>query len=109
MLFNYPTDTPSPLSDSKSGHTLSPPAVGSMHRQRSATLGAERSKENQHFNRSLHDDRDWVAKETGIGEHHSIYFCEHAHADSSAYYHSQAVTVREIDFSYLKGRKNGKG
>uniref|UniRef100_A0A673J652 PHD finger protein 20-like n=1 Tax=Sinocyclocheilus rhinocerous TaxID=307959 RepID=A0A673J652_9TELE len=56
--------TPSPLSDSKSGHALSPPAVGSMHRQRSATLGAERSKENQHFNRSLHDDRDWVAKET---------------------------------------------
>uniref|UniRef100_A0A673J3C6 PHD finger protein 20-like n=1 Tax=Sinocyclocheilus rhinocerous TaxID=307959 RepID=A0A673J3C6_9TELE len=55
--------TPSPLSDSKSGHTLSPPAVV-MHRQRSATLGAERSKENQHFNRSLHDDRDWVAKET---------------------------------------------
>uniref|UniRef100_A0A8C1W3E6 PHD finger protein 20, b n=1 Tax=Cyprinus carpio TaxID=7962 RepID=A0A8C1W3E6_CYPCA len=57
--------TPSPLSDSKSGRTLSPPAVA-MHRQRSATLGAERSKENQHFNRSLHDDRDWVAKETGI-------------------------------------------
>uniref|UniRef100_A0A9J7WY45 PHD finger protein 20, b n=1 Tax=Cyprinus carpio carpio TaxID=630221 RepID=A0A9J7WY45_CYPCA len=55
--------TPSPLSDSKSGRTLSPPAVA-MHRQRSATLGAERSKENQHFNRSLHDDRDWVAKET---------------------------------------------
>ncbi|KAI2649922.1 PHD finger protein 20 [Labeo rohita] len=50
----------------KSG--LSPPAVGSMHRQRSATLGAERSKENQHFNRSLHDDRDWVAKETGVKE-----------------------------------------
>uniref|UniRef100_A0A672QAT3 PHD finger protein 20-like n=1 Tax=Sinocyclocheilus grahami TaxID=75366 RepID=A0A672QAT3_SINGR len=62
-----PTDTPSPLSDSKSGHTLSPPAVV-MHRQRSATLGAERSKENQHFNRSLHDDRDWVAKETGVKE-----------------------------------------
>ncbi|XP_067227283.1 PHD finger protein 20b isoform X1 [Chanodichthys erythropterus] len=61
-------NTPSPLSDSKSGHTLSPPAVGSMHRQRSATLGAERSKENQHFNRSLHDDRDWVAKETGVKE-----------------------------------------
>ncbi|KAF4096917.1 PHD finger protein 20b isoform X1 [Onychostoma macrolepis] len=60
--------TPSPLSDSKSGHALSPPAVGSMHRQRSATLGAERSKENQHFNRSLHDDRDWVAKETGAKE-----------------------------------------
>ncbi|XP_067302811.1 PHD finger protein 20b isoform X2 [Pseudorasbora parva] len=60
--------TPSPLSDSKSGHTLSPPAVGSMHRQRSATLGAERSKENQHFNRSLHDDRDWVAKETAVKE-----------------------------------------
>ncbi|XP_016348481.1 PHD finger protein 20-like isoform X1 [Sinocyclocheilus anshuiensis] len=59
--------TPSPLSDSKSGHTLSPPAVV-MHRQRSATLGAERSKENQHFNRSLHDDRDWVAKETGVKE-----------------------------------------
>ncbi|XP_051736725.1 PHD finger protein 20b isoform X3 [Ctenopharyngodon idella] len=61
-------NTSSPLSDSKSGHTLSPPAVGSMHRQRSATLGAERSKENQHFNRSLHDDRDWVAKETGVKE-----------------------------------------
>ncbi|XP_048034034.1 PHD finger protein 20b isoform X3 [Megalobrama amblycephala] len=61
-------NTPSPLSDSKSGHTLSPPAVGSTHRQRSATLGAERSKENQHFNRSLHDDRDWVAKETGVKE-----------------------------------------
>uniref|UniRef100_A0A9J8BV63 PHD finger protein 20, b n=1 Tax=Cyprinus carpio carpio TaxID=630221 RepID=A0A9J8BV63_CYPCA len=59
--------TPSPLSDSKSGRTLSPPAVA-MHRQRSATLGAERSKENQHFNRSLHDDRDWVAKETGAKE-----------------------------------------
>uniref|UniRef100_A0A8C1XL94 PHD finger protein 20, b n=1 Tax=Cyprinus carpio TaxID=7962 RepID=A0A8C1XL94_CYPCA len=55
--------TPSPLSDSRSGRTLSPPAVA-MHRQRSATLGAERSKENQHFNCSLHDDRDWVAKET---------------------------------------------
>ncbi|XP_057175483.1 PHD finger protein 20b isoform X2 [Triplophysa rosa] len=60
--------TPSPLSDSKSGHALSPPVVGSMHRQRSATLGAERSKENQHINRSLHDDRDWVAKETGAKE-----------------------------------------
>ncbi|XP_051517764.1 PHD finger protein 20-like isoform X2 [Myxocyprinus asiaticus] len=60
--------TPSPLSDSKSGHTLSPPAAGSMHRQRSNTLGAERSKENQHINRSLHDDRDWVAKETGQKE-----------------------------------------
>ncbi|XP_051948134.1 PHD finger protein 20-like isoform X2 [Xyrauchen texanus] len=61
-------NTPSPLSDSKSGHTLSPPAAGSMHRQRSNTLGAERSKENQHINRSLHDDRDWVAKETGQKE-----------------------------------------
>uniref|UniRef100_A0A9J7X640 PHD finger protein 20, b n=1 Tax=Cyprinus carpio carpio TaxID=630221 RepID=A0A9J7X640_CYPCA len=59
--------TPSPLSDSRSGRTLSPPAVA-MHRQRSATLGAERSKENQHFNCSLHDDRDWVAKETGAKE-----------------------------------------
>lgn len=94
-----PADTPSPLSDSKSGRTLSPPAVA-MHRQRSATLGAERSKENQHFNRSLHDDRDWVAKETGIGEHrdHSMHLCAHAHADSSAYYHNQAMTVIEIDF-----------
>lgn len=60
--------TPSPLSDSKSGHSLSPPAVGIKHRQRSATLGAERSKENQVFNRSLHDDRDWVAKETALKE-----------------------------------------
>ncbi|XP_065105953.2 PHD finger protein 20b isoform X1 [Paramisgurnus dabryanus] len=60
--------TPSPLSDSKSGHTLSPPGVGSMHRQRSSTLGSERSKENQHSNRSLHDERDWVARETGVKE-----------------------------------------
>ncbi|XP_051515279.1 PHD finger protein 20-like isoform X2 [Myxocyprinus asiaticus] len=64
--------TLSPLSDSKPGHTLSPPAAGSMHRQRSNTLGAERSKENQHINRSLHDDRDWVAKETGIKERESL-------------------------------------
>ncbi|TRY54063.1 hypothetical protein DNTS_034493, partial [Danionella cerebrum] len=53
--------TPSPLADSKSG-------VGSMNRQRSTTLGSERSKENQHFNRSLHDNRDWVAKETAVKE-----------------------------------------
>ncbi|XP_026114610.1 PHD finger protein 20-like isoform X1 [Carassius auratus] len=59
--------TPSPLSDSKSGRTLSPPAVPA-HRQRSATLGTERSKENQHFNHSLHDDTDWVTKETGAKE-----------------------------------------
>lgn len=75
-LHHLPTDTPSPLSDSKSGHTLSPPGVGSMHRQRSSTLGSERSKENQHSNRSLHDDRDWVARETGIAEHrdNSVHF-----------------------------------
>ncbi|XP_051962210.1 PHD finger protein 20-like isoform X2 [Xyrauchen texanus] len=64
--------TLSPLSDSKPGHTLSPPAAGSMHRQHSNTLGTERSKENQHINRSLHDDRDWVAKETGIKERESL-------------------------------------
>ncbi|XP_052450199.1 PHD finger protein 20 isoform X3 [Carassius gibelio] len=48
-------------------HALSPPAVA-LHRQRSATLGAERSKENQHFNRSLHDDTHWLDKETGAKE-----------------------------------------
>ncbi|XP_072552846.1 PHD finger protein 20b isoform X2 [Salminus brasiliensis] len=56
-------DTPSPLSDSKSGHTPSPPTANGVHRQRSSSH-CERSKENQHANRSLHDDRDWVAMET---------------------------------------------
>ncbi|KAL6482643.1 hypothetical protein MHYP_G00075150 [Metynnis hypsauchen] len=56
-------DTPSPLSDSKSGHTPSPPTANGVHRQRSSSH-CERSKENLHANRSLHDDRDWVAMET---------------------------------------------
>lgn len=56
-------DTPSPLSDSKSGHTPSPATANGVHRQRSSSH-CERSKENQHANRSLHDDRDWVAMET---------------------------------------------
>lgn len=56
-------DTQSPLSDSKSGHTPSPPTANGVHRQRSSSH-CERSKENQHANRSLHDDRDWVAMET---------------------------------------------
>ncbi len=81
-----------------------------MPRQRSATLGAERSKENQHFNRSLPDDRDWVAKETGIAEHrdHSIHFCAHALADSSAYYHSRAMTVIEITFLIWRSERTGE-
>ncbi len=81
-----------------------------MPRQRSATLGAERSKENQHFNRSLPDDRDWVAKETGIAEHrdHSIHFYAHALADSSAYYHSRAMTVIEIVFLIWRSERTGE-
>lgn len=58
------TDTPSPLSDSKSSHTPSPHTANGVHRQRSSSH-CERSKENQHTNRSLHDDRDWVTMETG--------------------------------------------
>ncbi|KAK3547735.1 hypothetical protein QTP86_028532, partial [Hemibagrus guttatus] len=56
-------DTPSPLSDSKSGHTPSPHTANGVHRQRSSSH-CERSKENQHTNRTLHDDRDWVTMET---------------------------------------------
>ncbi|XP_053338871.1 PHD finger protein 20b isoform X2 [Clarias gariepinus] len=56
-------DTPSPLSDSKSSHTPSPHTANGVHRQRSSSH-CERSKENQHTNRSLHDDRDWVTMET---------------------------------------------
>lgn len=56
-------DTPSPLSDSKSSHTPSPPTANGVHRQRSSSH-CERSKENLHANRGLHDDRDWVAMET---------------------------------------------
>ncbi|XP_030624013.1 PHD finger protein 20b isoform X2 [Chanos chanos] len=55
--------TPSPLNDSKSGHTPSPPTANGVHRQRSASQ-CERSKENQHTNRKNHDDRDWNAMET---------------------------------------------
>ncbi|XP_046725478.1 PHD finger protein 20b isoform X4 [Silurus meridionalis] len=56
-------DTPSPLSDSKSSHTPSPHTTNGVHRQRSSSH-CERSKENQHTNRTLHDDRDWVTMET---------------------------------------------
>ncbi|XP_017342813.3 PHD finger protein 20b isoform X1 [Ictalurus punctatus] len=56
-------DTPSPLSDSKSSHTPSPHTANGVHRQRSSSH-CERSKENQHTNRALHDDRDWVTMET---------------------------------------------
>ncbi|KAI5612394.1 PHD finger protein 20, b isoform X1 [Silurus asotus] len=56
-------DTPSPLSDSKSSHTPSPHTANGVHRQRSSSH-CERSKENQHTNRTLHDDRDWVTMET---------------------------------------------
>ncbi|XP_062871672.1 PHD finger protein 20b isoform X2 [Trichomycterus rosablanca] len=56
-------DSSSLLSDSKSSHTPSPPATNGSHRQRSSSQ-CERSKENLHANRALHDDRDWVAMET---------------------------------------------
>lgn len=67
-LFPSYTDTPSPLSDSKSSHTPSPHTANGVHRQRSSSH-CERSKENQHTNRALHDDRDWVTMETGMGVH----------------------------------------
>lgn len=56
-------DTLSPLSDSKSSHTPSPHTVNGVHRQRSSSH-CERSKENQHTNRALYDDRGWVTMET---------------------------------------------
>ncbi|XP_035378549.1 PHD finger protein 20b [Electrophorus electricus] len=71
-------DTPSPLSDSKSGHTPSPPTANGVRLQRSSSH-CERSKENQHANRSLHDDRDWVAMETEREKRkekrHRDFFC----------------------------------
>lgn len=71
LVLSY-TDTPSPLSDSKSSHTPSPHAANGVHRQRSSSH-CERSKENQHTNRTLHDDRDWVTMETGMGVHPPLY------------------------------------
>lgn len=68
------TDTPSPLSDSKSSHTPSPHTANGVHRQRSSSH-CERSKENQHTNRTLHDDRDWVTMETGIGVQPPLHIC----------------------------------
>ncbi|XP_031422387.1 PHD finger protein 20b isoform X2 [Clupea harengus] len=55
----------SPLSDSKSGHPLSPPVANGEHRQR--LPNSEKSKENQQMNRKSTDDPDGKAME--IGEH----------------------------------------
>ncbi|XP_028850567.1 PHD finger protein 20b isoform X2 [Denticeps clupeoides] len=52
----------SPLTDSKSGHTLSPPTANGVHRQRSPHCG--QSKENQQVNRRFMDDRNWNPLET---------------------------------------------
>ena len=53
----------SPLSDSKSGHPLSPPVANGEHRQR--LPNSEKSKENQQMNRKSTDDPDGKAMEIG--------------------------------------------